>query len=148
MKLIINSALIFFITTQPAFATNIECNDLIRQSQNSIIFLDKTELLQLGQCTGVQVLNKYSGHPKLASSCREITENNRNLLGFAQLSSTEIIQIGQCLGVINYIFEKYHNNSMHVKRYHCSRGEYAAKIIGQQIEQPFHRIDVKKLLCK
>ncbi len=150
MKFII--ALIFLFVIQPAVAKSSlpeNCMHLKETVKADFILLNKKEFIQLGECSAVALL-KLGELKKLNEACAEVIEDKNNVLGILSLSKSEALKIGQCVGVINYIYERFHNevvNGRYGEKYSCSKGIKAATYLSAQSSSMKRRDQLRDLLC-
>lgn len=129
------------------------CENYTDVAKSSLVIFSKKELIELGECTGVALL-KRRGLSTLTQACNEVIEDRLNPLGIMSLSKAEAIQIGQCVGVINYVYQRYHDErvsrSYYGSRsnvYQCLKGRRAVDVLSNQPQSRYSRNEVRDLLC-
>jgi len=157
MRLIILSVLLYFAVVnannaQAKVSLHSDCKEYEEMVSSSFVLFSKTELIELGACTGVALLKDHR-LSTLGDSCKEALEAN-SALGIATLTKVEAIKVGQCAGVINYIYGRYHDErvgySSYSRRgyvYSCIKGYEAVNLLSEKSQRRYSRNDVRDLLC-
>jgi hypothetical protein len=150
-------AVFFVVFSQVSFAKNTlvdDCSHLKEASEAQFTLFNKTEFIQLGECLAVHTI-KRGPITDLPMLCDEVREDDSTPLGNWSLTKLEAIYIGQCVGVINYIYQRYNEESVSLnnyrygrsKKYYCVRGESAVKILRESNHEESNRADILNLLC-
>ena len=149
---------LLLVCSATVYAKNTPYKECIQEEENiskfSLILFNKAELINLGSCVGVASI-KRDANLDIVESCKEVVEDKTNTLGVLSLSKAEAIQIGQCLGVINYIHNKYHNESMYQgysyrrsnETYQCQKGMAAVKSIIELSDSRVNKLILRDALC-
>ncbi|SQD76694.1 hypothetical protein [Moritella yayanosii] len=91
-------------------------NNATQVSEMDLMFFNTTKVIKLGECVGIELV-KHSNMRELPQACSEVVEHNNNVFGSLSLSKKEALQIGLCLGVINYVYDRYHDETYRAERY-------------------------------
>jgi hypothetical protein len=104
------------------------CDESVSQiNKTNLMFFNSTEVIKAGECVGVELV-KRGVDQELPKACGEVVENKTNVLGALSLSKKEALQIGQCLGAINYVYDRYNDETYHPSRYDSYYSKYKSYV--------------------
>ena len=135
------------------------CQESAEQlSKIDLLFFNKTQMIQHGECVGIALV-KRGAMQELPQACSEVVENENNISGPLSLSKKEVLQIGMCLGIINYTYDRYHEEKYQSSNYdsynsqrnnytfQCEKGRTAVNILINTAEVLNSREQIRDRLC-
>jgi len=126
-----------------------DCSHLQEITELDFVLFSKKEFIELGECLSINAI-KTNSPINIVEACNEVDEDRRNILGIFSLSKSEAIRIGQCIGAINYIYQRYNNESVShysYKTYQCAKGFSAVDTIRAGLFGDVNRKSLRNALC-